>query len=75
MRALPARAWRASPGYAAAAGTRGRLTQLGHDFAAMRDQYLLAAAHHPQMLAEAVLQLPNADRDHAPIVVSCGYNR
>jgi len=52
----------------------GRLTQLGHDFAAMRDQNVLAAADHPQMLAEAVLQLPNADRYHVPIVARCGYN-
>ncbi len=41
-----------------------RLTQLSHDFAAIRDQYLLAAANHLNMLTQAILQLPNTNGYH-----------
>src|SRR5688572_20267196 len=41
-----------------------RLAELGHDLATVRDEHDLARANQPQVLAEAILELPDTNGDH-----------
>jgi hypothetical protein len=49
------------------------LAQLGDHFASIGDEDLLATADKAQVLAEAILQLADADSLHGLNVATCGY--
>lgn len=61
IRALAARTWRTSPGWAAVPGTFGGCRKLSRDLASVGIQNLFTATNRPEMLAGVVLLLPNAD--------------
>jgi hypothetical protein len=48
-------------------------SDFGDDFTTIRDEHGFPRSHPPEVLAEAILELANADRPHRRNVATDGY--